>query len=159
MTAQRIDYVPVRDLRIRRVRLLTKSEYEAYKNILPPVGDNWLLGTPVQDAGKYHYPLVYHAGKGGGVGPNELFMAYAGAIGEVHPVLEVDTTGTELVNRQRFLWGGYIFVVFGGNRLFCVDSIGEMPFDNNGSNNWETSSLRLLLESVFEDFNKEDEDL
>ena len=54
---------------------------------------------------------------------------------------------------DRFTYGGHEWVLLGNapNGVVCITAkpIGRMQFDEDGGNNWETSSLRRKLNEIF----------
>ena len=137
-----VDTVP-----ITNVTLLSKEEYEEYKDNIPENGQFWWLRSPGSTA--THAAMVHR--------DNYIVNINVNMSMPVRPILEcdLDSTGLQIGNKVRL--ANRNWTVFNGNMFICDTSVGSSVFnpDQNAedANVYETSEIKTWLDNWVTDNN------
>ena len=119
------------------ITLLTKEEYEAYKEQIPLIYDWWWLRSP---GGSSNYAAGVGSGGSvddGGDGVNDVTVA-------VRPALKSKIIDLQI--GEKFIALGNRWVMIGDGFAISEDVITHQRYDSE-SNVWETSELKAWLEA------------
>lgn len=127
------------EIEILGVTLLSIEEYMENKDLIPRIDDWWWLRSP----GNYQRSatIVYYDGDVCDYGD-----LVSGDNNAVRPALKIGNPES-LNPGSKFECAGYAWTMLHGNLALCDSSIGETAFSNNGSNDYETSTVKRYVEN------------
>ena len=133
------------DIDIEDITLLSIEEYEACKDIIPPIYCSWWLRSQSRD----NYSASYVSSDGS----VDYFGCYVDKDDNaVRPVLIYKSSN--LQNGDKIKFADYRWTVISENMMLCDEVIGHTCFRNDwladDSNDYEKSDIKVWLEDWLE---------
>ena len=131
------------DIQIKEVTLLSREEYNANIDLIPPANGWWWLRSP--GSRQYYAAFVDICGS------LNYYSYVSDDRGGVRPALRICNPYSSLVPGDKFDLAGHVWTVISDELALCDESIGETSFrfDTNASdaNIYEKSDIRIWLEN------------
>ena len=134
------------DLNIKEVTLLTKEQYEQYKEKIPPIEDWYWLKTP----GEYMLDVAFVYKDG-----NVYFFDVNHSSGGLRPVFELTEATENLAAEDIVKFAGYDWTMLTDKIGICNEIIDQIAFNEDwlkeNANSYEDSDIKSRLDKWAKD--------
>ncbi len=146
MSISKIEYQPADDIRLFGARLLTKSEFDMYKNDIPNIKTSWFLDSSQEEL---EIACI--------VCSNKISRVHVSAHYGIRPALEIASHGDDLKVGDYFQLGVRSYRLLSDKLAICIAPY-DVDWYDSLNNNYDKARIKFRIDSFFNNLVNKRED-